>query len=155
MDSFVKIPVPVQHVTKVYELLGRLGDGETNDSNVDTADESQLAFGGWTEEELERLSSSPQASVERIAKMLDLLSKSQGQPIAYTDIAKALHLTRGELQGALSGFSRWIRKNWGDDDGWPMVVSYRDAQTDDQESETYYMVTAATANRWLAVRRRG
>ena len=38
--------------------------------------------------------------------MLDLLSKSPGQPIAYTVIVESLHLTRGELQGALSGFTR-------------------------------------------------
>jgi hypothetical protein len=155
MDSFVNIPVPTEHVMKVYALLGKLADGGSDDSNVDANGDRQLAFGAWTEEDLERLSSSQQASVQRVAKMLDLLSKSPGQPIAYTDIVKSLHLTRGELQGALSGFSRWIRKNWGNDDGWPMAVTYRDAQTEDQASESYYMVTAATASRWLAVRGRG
>jgi hypothetical protein len=155
MEGFVNIPVPVEHVTKVYALLGKLADGGSDDNNADASGGRQLAFEGWTEEDLERLSRSPQASVQRIAKMLDLLSKSPGQPIAYTDIVKSLQLTRGELQGALSGFSRWIRKNWGDDDGWPMATTYRDAQTEDQAYETYYLVTATTASRWLAVRRRG
>jgi hypothetical protein len=115
----------------------------------------QLTSSGWTEEELERLSKSPQASVQRVAKMLDLLSKSPGQPIAYTYLVESLHLTRGELQGALSGFTRWIHKNWGDDDGWPMDVSYRDAQTGDQAAESYYTMSPDTADLWLAVRRRG
>jgi len=130
-------------------------DDESDESNLEASGDRQLAFRGWTEEELERLSESPQASVQRVAKMLDLLSKSPGQPIAYTDLVESLHLTRGELQGALSGFSRWIHKYWGDDDGWPMDVSYRDAQTRDQASESYYTVTPDTADRWLAVRRRG
>ena len=155
MENFVNIPVPVEYVTKVYALLGKLADGESDDSNVAPGGGRQLAFGGWTEENFGRLSKSPQASVQRIAKMLDLLSKSPGQPIAYTDIAESLHLTRGQLQGALSGFTRWIRKNWGDDDGWPMTVTYGEAQTQGQESESYYLVTPTTANRWLAVRRRG
>lgn len=155
MKNFVYIPVPEEHVTEVHALLVKLADGGSDDSNAAAGGDRELAFGGWTEEELERLSKSPQESVQRVARMLDLLSKSPGQPIAYTAIVESLHLTRGELQGALSGFSRWIRKNWGNDDGWPMDVTYRDAQTKGQTSESYYMITAATANRWLTVRRRG
>jgi hypothetical protein len=74
--------------------------------------------------------------------------------LAYDDIAESLRLGRGELQGALSGFSRWIRKNWGDDDGWPMTVTYGDAQKGSQASESYYLVTPTTATRWQAVRDR-
>jgi hypothetical protein len=155
MKGFVKIPVPVKHVEKVYVLLGKLEEDGSDDSKIDASGDRQLASGGWAEENLERLSRSTKTSVLRVAKMLDLLSKSPGQPIAYTDIVGALQITRGELQGALSGFSRWIHRNWGDDDGWPMDVTYRDAQTGDQASESYYLVTDATANRWLAVRRRG
>ena len=155
MENFVNIPVPVEHAMKVYALLGKLADSGSDDSNVDASGDHELAFGGWTEEDLERLSKSPQESVQRIAKMLDLLSKSPGQPITYTAIVESLHLTRGELQGALSGFTRWMRKNWGHDGGWPMTVSYRYVQTKDQASESCYMVTAVIAKRWLAVRRRG
>ena len=156
MEGFVKIPVPVKHVEKVYVLLGKLADDESDDSKVDASGDRQSASGGWTEEDLERLNRSTQTSVQRVAEMLDLLSKSPGQLIAYTNIVGSLKLTRGELQGALSGFSRWIHKNWpGDDDGWPMDVTYRDAQTGNQASESYYLVTDATANLWLAVRRRG
>lgn len=155
MEGFVKIPVPVKHLGKVHALLGKLADDEPDDSKADPTGDRQSALGGWTEEEFERLNRSTQASVQQVAKMLDILSKSPGQLIAYTDIAESLQLTRGELQGALSGFSRWIHKNWGDNDGWPMDVAYRDAQTGNQASESYYLVTAATADRWLAVRRRG
>lgn len=155
MDSFVNVPVPVQHVTKVYALLVKLADDESDESNLGASRDRQLTSSGWTKEELERLSKSPQASVQRVAKMLDLLSKSPGQPIAYTYLVESLHLTRGELQGALSGFSRWIHKNWGDHDGWPMDVSYRDAQTGDQAAESYYTMSPDTADLWLAVRRRG
>jgi hypothetical protein len=155
MEGFVKIPVPVKYVEKVYVLLGKLADDESDDSTMDASGDRQSASEGWAEEDLERLNRSTQTSVQRVAGMLDLLSKSPGQPIAYTDIVGSLNLTRGELQGALSGFSRWIHKNWGDDDGWPMDVTYRDAQAGNQASESYYVVTDATANRWLAVRRRG
>jgi hypothetical protein len=153
MENFVNIPVPVEHVAQVYVLLGKLAAGESDDNNADATGGQQLPFGGWTEENLERISKSQQASVQRIAKMLDLLAKSPGQPVSYSDIAQSLHLTRGELQGALSGFTRWIRKIWGDDDGWPMTVTIRQAQPGDQESASYYLVTPTTANRWLAVRR--
>jgi AraC-like DNA-binding protein len=156
MDGFVNIPVPVEHVAKVYSLLGKLADAESHDINVDTSGSRQLTVMGWTEEDLERLSSSTQASVRRIAQMLDLLSKSPGRHIAYNDIATSLHLSRGELQGALSGFSRWIRKNWDDHDGWgwPMDVDYRDAQAESQSSESYYMVDADVAGLWLTIRSR-
>ena len=153
--NFVYIPVPEEHATQVHALLVKLADGGSNDGNAAAGGGGELAFGGWTEEELGRLSTSPQESVQRVARMLDLLSQSPGQPIAYTAIAASLRLTRGELQGALSGFSRWIRKNWGNEDGWPMDVTYRGAQTQGQASESYYIVTATTANRWLAVRSRG
>jgi hypothetical protein len=86
--------------------------------------------------------------------MLDILSKEPGQPVGYAVIAESLGITHGQLQGALSGFSRWIRSTWGDDDGWPMAVTYRRAETEGQDSESYYMVTAITAKRWLAVRGR-
>ena len=61
-------------------------DDESDESNLEASGDRQLAFRGWTEEELERLSESPQASVQRVAKMLDLLSKSPGQPIVYTAV---------------------------------------------------------------------
>lgn len=151
----VRLARPVEHVAQVYVLLGKLAAGESNDSNANADGGQQLPFGGWSEENLELLSKSPQTSVQRIAKMLDLLAKSPGQPVSYGDIADSLHLTRGELQGALSGFTRWIRKNWGKgDDGWPMTVTIRQVQPGEQESASYYLVTPTTANRWPAVRRR-
>jgi hypothetical protein len=155
MENFVNIPVPVEHVAQVYVLLGKLAAGESIDSNAIADAGKQLPFGGWTEENLELLSKSQQTSIQRIAKMLDLLAESPGQPVSYGDIAESLHLSRGELQGALSGFTRWIRKNWGKgDDGWPMTVTIRQVQPGEQESASYYLMTPTTANRWLAVRRR-
>lgn len=154
MEGFVNIPVPVEHVPQVYALLGKLA-GEPDENNADASKDRQMAFGGWTEENLEQLIASPRASVARIAKMLDILSKTPGQPIGYAEIARSLGITHSELQGALSGFTRWIRSIWGDDDGWPMAVTYRRAETEGQDTESYYMVTTTTAKRWLAVRSRG
>jgi hypothetical protein len=155
VDDFVSIPVPVQHVAKVYSLLGKLADSESDDSNADASGDRKSPL-GWAKEDFDRLSNSTQASVQRIAQMLDMLSESPDKPVAYTHIALSLHLSRGELQGALSGFSRWIRKNWSDEDGWgwPMEVVYRDAQTEDQSSESYYRLDAATADLWRTVRRK-
>ena len=153
MEGFVNIPVPVEYVPQVYALLGKLA-GEPGEGNVDAGKDRQMVFGGWTEEHLQQLSAAPRASVARIARMLDLLSKEPGQPIGYSEIAKSLGITHGELQGALSGFSRWVRSVWGDEDGWPMAVTYRRAETEGQDTESYYMVTAITAKRWLAVRSR-
>jgi hypothetical protein len=87
-----------------------------------------------------------------VAKLLDVLAASPGQPIAYTELAKELGLSRGELQGALSGFTRWIRKTWGDNDGWPMTITYGEAKASDLASEGYYLVTPTTAKRWRNIR---
>lgn len=130
---------------------GKLAEEEDDEP---PADSRQLPFNGWSEADLKMISKSPQASVQRIARVLDLLAKTPGQPVAYTDIAKNLHLSRGELQGALSGFTRWIRRHWGDDDGWPMTITYGESKVTDQASEGYCLVTPQTAQRWLAVRAR-
>jgi hypothetical protein len=117
-------------------LLGKLA-GEPDEGNADASKDRRMAFGAWTEENLQQLSAAPRASAARIAEMLDLLSQSPGQPIGYAEIAKSLGITHGELQGALSGFTRWIRSIWGDDDGWPMAVTYRRAETEGQDTESY------------------
>jgi hypothetical protein len=152
VEGFVNIPVPVEFVPQVYALLGKLA-GEPDEGNAD-AKAQQMASGEWTEEHFQQLIAEPRASVVRVAKMLDLLSKTPDEPIRYADVAKSLGITHGELQGALSGFTRWIRTIWADDDAWPMkVTSMRPAEGHD--AETHYVVTATTAKRWLAVRSRG
>ena len=80
MEGFVNIPVPVEYVPQVYALLGKLA-GEPDEGNADASKDRQMVFGGWTEERLQQLSAAQRTSVARIAKMLDLLSKSPGQPI--------------------------------------------------------------------------
>jgi hypothetical protein len=152
MEGFVNIPVPVEYVPQVYALLGKLA-GEPEEGSADQSKEQQMASGEWTEEHLQQLSAEPRASVARAAKMLDLLSKEPDRPIAYAEVARSLGITHGELQGALSGFSRWIRSIWGDDDAWPMKVTSR-RPAEGQDPETHYIVTATTAKRWLAVRSR-
>ena len=152
MEGFVNIPVPVEFVPQVYALLGKLA-GEPDEGNADTK-KQQTTSGEWTEEHFQQLIAEPRASVARVAKMLDLLSKNPDEPIRYADVAKSLGITHGELQGALSGFTRWIRSVWGGDDGWPISVTSRRSAAS-QDPETHYIVTAATAKRWLAVRSRG
>jgi hypothetical protein len=152
VEGFVNIPVPVEYVPQVYALLGKLAGGP--DEGSADASKEQMVSGEWTEEHLQQLIAEPRASVARVAKMLDLLSKKPDEPIRYADVAKSLGVSHGELQGALSGFSRWIRSIWGEDDAWPMkVTSMRSAAS--QDSELHYAVTATTAKRWLAVRSRG
>jgi hypothetical protein len=148
MEGFVNIPVPVEYVPQVYALLGKLA-GEPDEGK-----DLQMVSGEWTEKRLQQLSAEPRASVARVAKMMDLLSKEPDQPIAYAEVARSLGITHGELQGALSGFSRWIRTIWGDDDGWPMTVTSR-RSAESQDTETHYIVATTTAKRWLAVRSRG
>jgi hypothetical protein len=150
MDGFVSVPVPVAHVTKVYAFLAKLSaneDGEDKDLGAPHA-----PFSGWSEDELRAIHECPQKSVQRVATVLDILAKSPGQPVSYTQLTQELKVTRAELQGSLAGFTRWIHKVWGDNDGWPMTITYGESTTEEIASEGFYLMTPTTAKRWLAVR---
>ena len=153
MKNFVYIPVPEQHATQVHGLLVKLADGGSNDSNAAAGGGGESAFGGWAEEDLERLSKSPGKRAAGRG-MLDLLSQSPGQPISYTAIVESLHLTevsyKARCPALLGGYLRT-----GYQDGLPMDVTYRDAQTQGQASESYYIVSPPLRTGGLACGRAG
>ena len=148
MPDFINVPVPSEHVTKVYALLASLADG----GGASGREQPQGPFDGWTDDDLTKLRDAQQATVRKIAQLMDVLAESPGQPVAYTELVTRLGVTRGELQGALSGFTRWIRKVWGQAYGWPMRVTYGAATTHGMASESYYTLTTNTARRWRTVR---
>ena len=148
MSGIVSVPVPEEHLLEVYALLARLGGKvEASDSKEDASEKL-----GWSVEELRALRDCPLASVQTVGRTLDILAAQPKKPMAYTELADGLGVTRKQLQGALSGFTRWIRKEWGPEDDWPIDIAYGPATASDLTSEGYYSVGEQTASRWLQVR---
>lgn len=144
MGSFVQVPVPEEHVLAVYELLSRLAR-ESQETRADA---------GWTENDLRRIRDCQLDSVRKVAAVLDVLSKRPTKAMSYTELNAALGLKPTGLQGALSGFTRWIHREWPDDnDGWPLFVGTGSAgENGSAESESFYFVPELTAERWIRVR---
>jgi len=145
-EELVSVPVPRSLITEVYALIAeRSGQSIGSDSSPDE----------WTVEHFQMLIGDTRPSIARIALVLDELAKRPDTAVSTTELAKATHLTRGELRGAFSGFTRVCKMLWPDRDKdiWPMRYSWGPVQDAiDQEGETYYTLRRSYAERWKEAR---
>jgi hypothetical protein len=156
-DELVPVMVHRKYLAKVYGFIARLEGQTTQLGDGDNA----IAVGtratddkGWSEGDLEDIVSSKRETVQRIVKVMDVLSGQAEKKVPMTELAAAAGLTRGELQGALSGFTRWINTTYGGG-GWPFWVRQGDPTASDLTSESHYWTDSVTASRWEKVRGRG
>ena len=91
----------------------------------------------------------------RIVSVLDILAEQPEVEISLSDLATATGLSRNELRGAFSGFTR-VCKLLRTDIQFDWPIMWRDAPSSrpDQDTEIRYHVPAAVAERWKKARDR-
>ena len=157
MEDFINVPVPARHVTAVYALIAsreQAGSGGVAPATAGggISGHRWSAFGDWPTARLQELMDSRQTSVQRAAEILDVLAEEPGKHIPISELAARMGVTREELRGALSGFTRWLRRNQ-EEDTWPFNYQAGPGKAEDVAEETHYWVSAATADAWLKLRR--
>jgi hypothetical protein len=97
--EFVMMPVPVDRVQEVYELLARpsaaIGAG--------TADGVSVMPLPWSDEFLRRAYKESSAAMKAV---LDTLASRPGETVSVVDLAAATGLDRGKVPGVLGAFGR-------------------------------------------------
>jgi hypothetical protein len=139
----LQIAVRPSDVPKVYAFLHSLDGDEGADDYVEGEE--------WSKADLRELAHGRQESLLRVSRMMDVLAASPGQKLALSELAAATGYTAGELQGGLSGLTRWINNKW-DTGGWPFLVQQGESKTAGRSSESHYWMHKATAARWKSIR---
>ncbi|MFB7617333.1 hypothetical protein [Kitasatospora sp. NPDC056181] len=163
--QFVMVPVPAEHVTKVYAFLAELAAGEVAttatpavspalpDGSGEPApvDDGKLPVVEWTVEDFRRLMIEPLGSVQAVARVLDVLADQPDTKVSYTTLATRLGMEKKNLQGNLAAFTRAVHRHYGRRN-WPMT--WVESLTDEPglKVEFFYTMSAGTAGRWLKAR---
>jgi hypothetical protein len=163
-DELVPVMVQRKYLAQVYGFIAQL-EGQTTQLDISpfvggdvigSVGVRAAEHKGWTEEELGDIVSSKRGTVQRIVKVMDVLSGNADKKVPMSELAAAAGLTRGELQGALSGFTRWCNSTYGYSPGgqWPFWVEIGPPTASDLTAESYYRTDGVTASRWDTVRGR-
>jgi hypothetical protein len=98
-SEFVMMPVPVDRVQEVYELLARpsVADG------TGTADGASVIPLPWSDEFLRRAYKESSAAMKSV---LDTLASRPGETVSVADLAVATGLDRRKVPGVLGAFGR-------------------------------------------------
>ena len=148
--QFISVPVPAEHVAKVYALLAELaGTAAPVKPAGDTEDD--WPHREWALTDLRALTADPMDSVQEICRVLDIMAKQPGQKVSYTALVNQLGVERKRLQGVLSAFSRVLHKHY-DRGNWPMTWAEAPSDEPGFKSEYFYTLDETTAERWLQVR---
>lgn len=153
-DELVMVPVPRHLLMRVYAFIAenshpgvdheRSGEPPSNDERL-----PRVSGFDWTVDDFLNLRRDNRPSSGRIVKVLDVLSAAPDSEFSTTRLAEAVGLTKGELSGGFSGFSR-VCKNLrpGVALDWPIQWNYGPSSTGGQSGETYYWLPAALGERW-------
>ncbi|MEU6231597.1 hypothetical protein [Kitasatospora sp. NPDC047058] len=160
--QFVMVPVPVEHVTKVYGFLAELAGAGSAAPPVPpappegpgAADDGKWPVVEWTVEDFRRLMIEPLGSVQTVARVLDVLAEQPDTKVSYTTLATRLGVEKKNLQGNLAAFTRAVHRHYRRRN-WPMT--WVEALTDEPglKVEFFYTMSAGTAARWLKARAEG
>lgn len=155
-DDLVLVPVPRPYLTDVYRLIGQLSAQGMFNNDLPEDEEDGSASDGeaseWTLGDLDGLNNDPRVSFQRIATIMDVLAKVPGQHVSTTGLSQETGLSRREIRGALSGFSRALNNAYGYI-AWPFTFKWgAPSAGTGQEGEAYYTMDAVTAKRWVTVR---
>jgi hypothetical protein len=109
----------------------------------------------WSEDEFVMLSRDPRPSSQRMVVIIDALAARPDTRFSGTDLGAASGLSRGELLGALSGFTRVRKLLWPDaTPPSPIMVSYGPSAHPGQAEETFYRLPVRHAECWKRARTR-
>jgi hypothetical protein len=151
MPEFVNVAVPAEHVLKVYALISELEGKSLSGQDAgtiagDVNDES------WHSEDLRRLRASPWESVRRVAQVMNALAEAPHKAFSLSELSEATGLSRGELKGGFSGFTRWVKREFDHDSrGWPFEWSVGAPTHSGVQSEFYYLMEKDMAVKWSAI----
>jgi hypothetical protein len=158
-DELVPVMVQRKYLTQVYGFLAQL-DGQSGQAGVKAfvntdsgpaVDAPSPEDRGWSEDDLRDIASSVMLSVERLGRVMDVLSSEANKRVPTSELALATGLTLGELQGALSGFTRWVNSQKKGKQ-LPYRVQQAGPSPTDGKSWSYYWVNQLIAARWNAIR---
>lgn len=161
-QEFISVPVPREHVTKVYAYLARLSGTASSpeesgvaevDGNVDVEAEAdgKYPYADWAVDDFRALVETQMASVRMVAGMLDILAEQPGEYVSYSSLVARLGVERKQLQGSLAAFTRHIHKVYRRRN-WPMTWVERLSSHPDWKTEFFYQVDKEVAERWKEVR---
>ncbi|MEA2589920.1 MAG: hypothetical protein QOH66_2847, partial [Actinomycetota bacterium] len=114
-------------------------EGESNRDDV---------FIAWSADDLARFEASGTKTAKTISAMMDMLAKEPGDYLATSQIVAGITVSRDELRGALSAFSRHIRKHY-NRANWPFTYRWGSEQAE------YAIADSALAKTWLEIRKTG
>ncbi|GAA2656649.1 hypothetical protein [Streptomyces vastus] len=153
-QEFISVPVPREHVTKVYAFLAELaGTAESASGGEAVAEaDGKYPYVEWSLEDLRRLPKTRMASVQTAVGVMDILAERPGSKMSYTSLSDLLGLKPKQLQGALAAFTRHIHKEYGRRN-WPLEWAEA-AATDnpDFRTESFYTMDESIARLWKDVR---
>jgi hypothetical protein len=156
-QRFISVPVPAQHVTRVYALLAELDLKEGEMSNplpggTQGADpEETWPVVEWTVEDFKSLIATDLPSVQRIAALLDILAGEPERSYSTTAVVERLNLERGQIKGALSAFTRHLHAHY-ERGNWPMKWEWGTDPDSTYQAEAFYHLDKANAARWQEAR---
>ena len=108
--EYIQVPVPIDRVQEVYELLAR--------PRVSADSPAADAIAGrpqpWSDELLVH---AYEDSPEAMKKLLDTLAERHDQTVTMDELAGVLGLERGQVAGVLGAFSRRWKNRYRQGDG--------------------------------------
>ncbi|MGI5401960.1 hypothetical protein ACQEVG_21450 [Streptomyces sp. CA-135486] len=155
--EFISVPVPREHVTKVYAYLAqlsgtaRLPSESPVDGEAEVEEDGKYPYVEWSVEDLRDLTAAQLSSVQTVAGVLDVLAEQPGNRVSYTSLVDRLAVERNQLRGSLAAFTRVVHKHYRRRN-WPMTWVEGASQNPEFKSEFFYTVSETIAERWKEVR---
>ncbi len=151
-DELVPVMVQRSRLREVHALLGKPpytppAAGAVLDGNEGAGDD-------WTVGDFRRLSRDRRDSTRRMVMVFDVLAERADETVTLSELAELTGLSRGEVTGALSGFTRVCKSLWPEtpDRDKPMRVSWGTTTQHNQQGEARYAMQASYAERWRQAR---
>ncbi|WP_298795658.1 hypothetical protein [uncultured Pseudonocardia sp.] len=158
-DELVQVSVPRHLLTAVYAFIAehdqRPSPPGTTDEEPPEHDENSTPAQqtDWSIEDFKLLLGDPRPSTARVVKVLDVLAGAPEEKFSTTRLGAATGLSRGELRGGFSGFSRVCKSlRPGVQMAWPIQLTWGVAEQEGFDSETFYYLSTTFATRWTKAR---
>ncbi|MDX3749637.1 hypothetical protein [Streptomyces sp. AK08-02] len=156
-QQFISVPVPAQHVTRVYALLAELDlkEGAMNNplpGGTQGADpDGTWPVVEWTVDDFKSLITTNLPSVQRVAALLDMLAAEPERSYSTTALVDRLEFDRGQIKGALSAFTRHLHAHY-ERGNWPMKWEWGTDADSTFQTEAFYRLDKINAARWQQAR---
>lgn len=119
--EFVSIPVPVDRVQEVYELLARPKAQQPEARKA--SGEDALEDGGLTEADRDILVRAYRESQETMRTVFKYLAERAGHSVLMTELAAGVGRTPRQMSGALGAFGRRFANRYAKDGAkWPFAA---------------------------------